>query len=194
MNPSNFYRRSDLSARSFYDSEESLSSEDISIPGSEYLPSEDENDHLSLYTSSDISSSETSSDDAAPIQQHPPTQRAPQPTPRQAQSLWDSDFDGRQPVSFSGSSTGLLRRITIQNPANIPIALFRQFFDDKIIGLMVSETNKYAEQFLASHQLGRSARMRRWTDVTTTEMEKFLEITLHRIDTNSKDGRLLEKR
>ena len=63
MNPSNFYRRSDLSARSFYNSKESLSSEDISIPGSEYLPSEDENDHLSLYTSSDISSSETSSDD-----------------------------------------------------------------------------------------------------------------------------------
>ena len=62
MNPSNFYN-----------SEESLSSEDISIPGSEYLPSEDENDHLSLDTSSDISSSETSSDDAAPIQQHPPT-------------------------------------------------------------------------------------------------------------------------
>ena len=84
MNPSNFYRRSDLSARSFYNSEESSSSEDISIPDSEYLPSQDENDHLSLYTSSDISSSETSSDDAAPIQQHPPTQGAPQPTPRQA--------------------------------------------------------------------------------------------------------------
>ena len=154
-----------------------MSSEDISIPGSEYLPSEDENDHLSMYTSSDISSSETFSDDAAPIQQHPPTQGAPQPTPRQAQSLWDSDFDGRQ-VSFSGSSTGLLRGITTQNPADIPIALFQQFFDDKIIGLMVSETNKYAEPFLASHQLRRSARMRRWTDVTTTEMEKFLGIIL----------------
>ena len=136
MNPSNFYGRSDLSARSFYNSEESLSSEDISIPGSEYLPSEDENDHLSLDTSNDISSSETSSDNAAPIQQHPPTQGAPQPTARQAQSLWDSDFDGRQQVSFSGSSAGLLRRITTQNPADIPIALFRQFFDDEIIGLM----------------------------------------------------------
>ena len=44
-------------------------------------------------------------------------------------------------------------------------------------GLMVSETNKYAEQFLALHQLRRSARMRRWTDVTT-EMEKFLGIIL----------------
>ena len=94
MNPSNFYRRSDVSARSFYNSKESLSSEDISIAGSEYLPSEDENDHLSLYTSSDISSSETSSDDATPIQQHPPTQGAPQSTPRQAQLLWNSDFDG----------------------------------------------------------------------------------------------------
>ena len=81
-------------------------------------------------------------------------------------------------MSFSGSSTGLLRRITTQNPADIPIALFRQFYDDKIIDLMVSETNKYAEQFLASHQLQRSARMRRWTDVTTTEMEKFLGIIL----------------
>ena len=78
-----------------------MSSEDISIPDQEYLPSKDENDHLSLYTSSDISSSETSSDDTAPIQQHPPTQGVPQPTPRQAQSLWDSDFDGRQQVSFS---------------------------------------------------------------------------------------------
>ena len=94
MNPSNFYRRSDLSARSFHNSEESLSSENISIPASKYLPSEDENDHLSLYTPSDISSSETSNDDATPIQQHPPAQGAPQLTPRQAQSLWDSDFDG----------------------------------------------------------------------------------------------------
>ena len=127
VNPSNFYRRSDLSARSFYNCEESLSSEDISIPDNEYLPSEDENDHLSLYTPSDISSSETSSNDAAPIQEHPPSQGAPQLTPRKAQSLWDSDFDGRQQVSFSGSSTGLLRQITTQNPADIPIALFRQF-------------------------------------------------------------------
>ena len=84
MNPSNFYRRSDLSARSFFNSQESLSSEDISILGSEYLPSEDENDHLSLCTSSDISSSETSSGNATPIKQHPPIQGAPQPTPRQA--------------------------------------------------------------------------------------------------------------
>ena len=81
-------------------------------------------------------------------------------------------------MSFSGSSTGLLRRITTQNPADITIALFRQFFDNEIIGLMISETNKYAEQFLASHQLQRSARMRRWTDMTTTEMEKFLGIIL----------------
>ena len=81
-------------------------------------------------------------------------------------------------MSFSGSSTGLLRRITTQNSADIPIALFRQFFDDEIIGLMVSETNKYAKQFLASHQLRRSARMRRWTDVTTTEMEKILGMIL----------------
>ena len=179
----------------FFNSEESLSSDDISIPGSEYLSSEDENDHLSLDTSSDISSSETSSDDAATIQQHPLTQGAPQPTPRKAQSLWDSNFDGRQQVSFSGSSTGLLRQITTQNPADIPIALFRQFFDCEIIGLMVSETNKYAEQFLASHQFRRSARMLRWTDVTTTEMEKiFGNYPCHRIDTTSRDGRLLEKR
>lgn len=93
MNPNNFYRRSDLSARSFYNSKESSLSEDICITDSKYLPSEDENDHLSLYTSSDISSWETSSDDASLIQQHPPTQGAPQSTSRQAQSLWNSDFD-----------------------------------------------------------------------------------------------------
>ena len=87
-------------------------------------------------------------------------------------------FDARQQTSFSGSSTGLLRRITTQNPADIPIALFWQFFDNEIVGLMVSENNKYAEQFLASHQLRRSARMRRWTDVTRNEMEKCLEIIL----------------
>ena len=96
---------------------------------------------------------------------------------------------------FSGSSTGLLRRITSQNPTDISIALFRQFFDDEIISLMVSETNKCAEQFLASHQLRRSARMRQWTDVTKNEIEKILGfIPCHRIDTTSKDGRLLEKR
>ena len=77
MNPTNFYRRSDLSARNFYNSEESLSSEDISLADGDYLPFEDENDHLRLYSSSDISSSETFSDDTAPIQQQPPTQAAP---------------------------------------------------------------------------------------------------------------------
>ena len=81
-------------------------------------------------------------------------------------------------MSFSGSSTGLLRRITTQNSADILIALFRQFFDNEIIGLMTSKTKKYAEQFLASHQLRRSARMRRWTDVTRNEMKKFLGIIL----------------
>ena len=55
MNPSNFYRRSDLSARSFYNSEEFSLSEDISITDSKYLQFQDENDHLS---SSDILSSD----------------------------------------------------------------------------------------------------------------------------------------
>ena len=66
------------------------------------------------------------------------------------QLLWDSDLNSRQQVSFSASLSGLVRQITTQISANILIALFRHFFDDEIIGLMVSETDKYAEQFLAS--------------------------------------------
>ena len=73
----------------------------------------------------------------------------------------------------------MLRRITTtQDQADISIALFRQFFDDELIGIMVSETNRYAAQYLASHQLRRSSRMRQWTDVTTNEMETFLIIIL----------------
>ena len=54
------------------------------------------------------------------------------------------------------------------------IEIFNQFFDDNIIEMMVTETNRYAQQIVSSRQIRRSSRMNRWKDITREEMKTFL--------------------
>ena len=44
--------------------------------------------------------------------------------------------------------------------------------------LRVTETKRYARQFMENNQLRRNSRMNRWSDVTMTKMRNFLRIII----------------
>ena len=93
--------------------------------------------------------------------------------------LWKDNPTATSPFSFSGNS-GLLKRIIHddQSENTLPIEIFNQFFDDSIMEIIVTETNRYAQQIVSSRQIRRSSRMNRWKDITKEEMETFLGIIL----------------
>ncbi|XP_015178585.1 PREDICTED: uncharacterized protein LOC107067509 [Polistes dominula] len=60
-----------------------------------------------------------------------------------------------------------------------PIEYFNNFFSNSLFTTMVTETNRYAEQFLNSgRRLKRRSRARSWVPVTVTEMRAFVAVLL----------------
>jgi len=57
-----------------------------------------------------------------------------------------------------------------------PIDFFSQFLTEDIVKCMVTETNRYAEQFLETNELKPQSRMRRWSPTDVTEMKHFVAI------------------
>ncbi|XP_015437540.1 PREDICTED: piggyBac transposable element-derived protein 4-like [Dufourea novaeangliae] len=87
-----------------------------------------------------------------------------------------NEFSGRQ-KSFSFSETGGLIR---QLPGDVhPYDVFALFVDDEIIDLMVSETNRYAEQKLNKSDLPPCSRMHKWKPTNPEEIKKFLGLILY---------------
>ena len=126
-------------------------------------------------SSSEFSSSESDSDDASPV---PSTHTNIQQPQRQNPADWKEDVSAKPQIVFSGRS-GLMKTIVHDNNSDVaPIEVFLQFFDDSVIELMVIETNRYAQQYVQSHQLRRTSRMARWTDTTKEEMKTFLGLIL----------------
>ena len=72
---------------------------------------------------------------------------------------------------------GLVDEVTSATEGDIilPIDCYRHFITDEIIGLMVRETNRYAEQYLQTHQVSRRSKYREWKPTTDEEMLKFFE-------------------
>ena len=60
-----------------------------------------------------------------------------------------------------------------------PIDCYRHFITDEIIDLMVHETNRYAEQYLQTHEITSRSKFRQWKATTDQEMLKFLGIIIH---------------
>ena len=60
----------------------------------------------------------------------------------------------------------------------LPIDCYRHFITDEIIGLMVRETNRYAEQYLQTHEISRRSKIRQWKQTSDEEMLKFFGIII----------------
>ena len=75
---------------------------------------------------------------------------------------------------------GLVEEVTSALDDNIinPIDCYRHFITDEIIDLMVRETNRYAEQYLRSHDISRRSKYREWKATTHEEMLKFFGIII----------------
>lgn len=59
-----------------------------------------------------------------------------------------------------------------------PTSIFSQFLTNEVIDLMVTETNRYAKQFLVQSQLKLKSRAHHWMQTNDVEMKKFLGLLL----------------
>ncbi|CAF1601898.1 unnamed protein product [Didymodactylos carnosus] len=75
---------------------------------------------------------------------------------------------------------GLVEEVTSTSGNNTidPIDCYRHFVTDEIIDLMVRETNRYAEQYLQTHEISRRSKFRQWKPTTNEEMLKFFGIII----------------
>jgi len=79
-------------------------------------------------------------------------------------------------ILFTGNS-GIVQPTDL-SAASTPIELFQQFITDSVIDTFVSETNRFAEQFLHATTLKRKSRAHNWSPTNSTEMKKFLGLLL----------------
>jgi len=75
---------------------------------------------------------------------------------------------------------GLVQEVTSVSGDNtiLPIDCYRHFITDEIIDLMVRETNRYAEQYLQTHDIRRRSKSRQWKPTNDVEMLKFFGIII----------------
>ncbi|XP_021936450.1 piggyBac transposable element-derived protein 4-like [Zootermopsis nevadensis] len=64
-------------------------------------------------------------------------------------------------------------------PNSPPISYFLLFFTDFILSLMVTESNRYAQQFITSKGGNVSTHLKNWNRITTPEMKGFLACILN---------------
>ena len=76
---------------------------------------------------------------------------------------------------FSGSSGLKVPTTDFDDPVNI----FNHFFDDELIEYIVTETNRYADNFLETNELTPSARAQNWKETNGREMRLFLAILIY---------------
>lgn len=62
---------------------------------------------------------------------------------------------------------------------NKPVDYFRMLFDDEILNLVVTETNRYAEEIFCSQGVTEKSRITRWKPVTCEEMLKIITLVFH---------------
>ena len=77
-------------------------------------------------------------------------------------------------INFSELS-GISNSVTL-NKESLPVKFFLLFVTEHIIKIMVTETNRYAEQVMAYLVVNAKSKMRHWIATTNTEMKRFLGI------------------
>ncbi|KAG8230691.1 hypothetical protein J437_LFUL010768 [Ladona fulva] len=92
-------------------------------------------------------------------------------------SIVDENSDNYCPSNFTYSEIPGPKHVP---PPNVdPIDYFNFFFTGSLWNIFVLETNRYAEQFLASQDtLSPRSRVRQWRAVTVIEMKAFIAILL----------------
>lgn len=99
----------------------------------------------------------------------------------------DEEVDSRSWIEIESDSDeefledhGLVDEVTSATEGDIilPIDCYRHFITDEIIGLMVRETNRYAEQYLQTHEISRRSKIRQWKQTSEEEMLTFFGIII----------------
>lgn len=89
-------------------------------------------------------------------------------------STW-SEYVGRHKqftfTGIAGVQKNIANNVT-------PLDIFNLLVDDDVIHLIVTETNRFAEQSLLSKRITKYARHTKWTPTTAEEIKKFLGLTM----------------
>ena len=87
---------------------------------------------------------------------------------------WNEFANRQQSFPFTGKG-GLLIDLPTDIRASEVLSLF---LDEKVISLLVTETNRYAEQKLHQDEMTDHARMNRWKPTTSEEIKKFIGLMI----------------
>jgi hypothetical protein len=92
--------------------------------------------------------------------------------------VW-SEIQSKSDAEFM-EDYGLVQEVTSASADNtvLPIDCYRHFITDEIVDLFVRETNRYAEQYLQTHDVSRRSKSRQWIPTDGLEMLKFLGIII----------------
>lgn len=141
-----------------------LSSSEESDPyadsGEDYVPSDLDSNHSSAEESNHQESDSNDNDgvNTSTIHNNPMTDN------------WGPCGDVPNNFTFSGQS-GLKRdNLDLSDPYSI----YRQFITDEVLGVMVTETNRYAAEYIRTHNLRPRSFVRKWKNTDRQEMKKLL--------------------
>lgn len=59
-----------------------------------------------------------------------------------------------------------------------PYKIYRYFLDDQVLDLIADETNRFAAQYIQTHELSRRSLARAWTDTSADEIRQLFGILL----------------
>lgn len=92
---------------------------------------------------------------------------------------WKAVTSTQRSFPFTGKEELCVRPSSSADGKIWPIDAYLLFLTEDIVDLMVTETNRYADQLIASRVLTRKSRLRAWVPTTSAEIKKFLGLILH---------------
>ena len=118
--------------------------------------------------------------DAATSQSHSDAEAdapavCPQPPSALSSVVWDpvaDDYVQQDDFPYT-DDTGISSAFNL-TAESVPIEFVNLFFTEEIMSKIVTETNRYAEQFLHAASLKRKARAHSWSPTNMAEMKQFL--------------------
>lgn len=130
----------------------------------ENISSSDLSDSESEYTENSETSSETDDEDQNALPEH-----------FDFEMPWTCDGIPRPPFPFTGNSG-----IQEVNNFNNILDIFEFFFDDQLIDLIVTETNRYAIQFIVKNaeSMKPHSRVRKWIETNRYEIKTLVGILI----------------